>query len=85
MPLTARESDVIRLLAVGRTNKEIARGLTMALGTVKVHIERIFGKLGTSTRSETAVRAIELGLVDPPEGLPGTRRPPGTAPLVTSV
>ncbi len=65
-PLTTRESDVIRLLAVGKTNKEIASGLTMALGTVKVHIERIFGKLGTSTRSETAVRAIELGLVEPP-------------------
>ena len=70
-PLTARESDVIRLLAEGKTNKEIAGGLALALGTVKVHVERIFAKLGASTRSEAAVRAIEFGLVDPPGTLAG--------------
>lgn len=63
--LTPRELDVLRLLACGRTNKEIAAGLVIAVGTVKVHVERIFGKLGTSTRSEAAVRAIELGVVEP--------------------
>jgi DNA-binding NarL/FixJ family response regulator len=63
--LTPRELDVLRLLACGRTNKEIAAGLVVAVGTVKVHVERIFGKLGTSTRSEAAVRAIELGIVEP--------------------
>lgn len=63
--LTPRELDVLRLLATGRTNKEIANSLIVAVGTVKVHLERIFGKLGTSNRSEAAVRAIELGIVEP--------------------
>jgi DNA-binding NarL/FixJ family response regulator len=68
--LTARELDVLRLLASGRTNKEIASQLIVALGTVKVHVERILSKLGSTNRSEAAVRAIELGLVKPAEGLP---------------
>ncbi|GAC1666448.1 MAG: response regulator transcription factor [Candidatus Limnocylindrales bacterium] len=63
--LTPRELDVLRLLACGQTNKEIANRLILAVGTVKVHVERIFGKLGTTNRSEAAVRAIELGIVDP--------------------
>lgn len=62
--LTPRELDVLQLLALGRTNKEIASGLVVSVGTVKVHVERIFGKLGTTTRSEAAVRAIRLGIVE---------------------
>lgn len=69
--LTTRELDVLRLLAKGNTNKEIASGLVVAVGTVKVHVERIFGKLGTSTRSAAAVRAIQMGIVEPPEGPTG--------------
>lgn len=63
--LTRRELDVLRLLASGRSNKEIASSLVVAVGTVKVHIERILGKLGASNRSEAAIRAIELGIVEP--------------------
>lgn len=63
--LTRRELDVLRLLASGRSNKEIAGSLVVAVGTVKVHIERILGKLGASNRSEAAIRAIELGIVEP--------------------
>ncbi|MCI0583273.1 MAG: response regulator transcription factor [Chloroflexi bacterium] len=62
-PLTPREIQVVRLVAHGLTNREIAGGLAMAVGTVKVHLEHILGKLGAVDRTEAAVRAVELGLV----------------------
>jgi DNA-binding NarL/FixJ family response regulator len=72
--LTPRELEVLRLLATGRTNKEIASQLIVALGTVKIHVERILSKLGSTNRSEAAVRAIELGLVKPGREAPGRIR-----------
>lgn len=61
--LTPRETSVLRLLAQGRTNREIAAELRLAVGTVKVHIEHILAKLSVSDRTQAAVRAIELGLI----------------------
>jgi DNA-binding NarL/FixJ family response regulator len=64
-PLTPREEEVLRVLASGRTNQQIAQTLVISRGTVKVHVERIIRKLGVSDRTQAAVRAIELGLVSP--------------------
>lgn len=67
-PLTARELEVLRLLAQGRTNPEIAAHLGNSRGTVKVHVEHIIAKLGASDRTQAAVRAAELGLLTPRSG-----------------
>jgi DNA-binding NarL/FixJ family response regulator len=64
--LTQREMDVVRLIAEGKTNAEIAQSLIISVGTVKVHVERIIGKLGVSDRTQAAVRAVELGYVTSP-------------------
>jgi DNA-binding NarL/FixJ family response regulator len=61
--LTPRETTVLRLLAQGRTNREIAAELRVAVGTVKVHVEHILAKLAVSDRTQAAVRAAELGLL----------------------
>jgi DNA-binding NarL/FixJ family response regulator len=64
--LTQRELDVLRLVAEGKTNAEIAQSLFISVGTVKVHVERIIAKLGVSDRTQAAVRAVELGYLTPP-------------------
>jgi DNA-binding NarL/FixJ family response regulator len=61
--LTARELDVLRLLANGQTNKELARSLSVTIATVKTHVEHIIAKLGVADRTQAAVRAVELGLL----------------------
>lgn len=61
--LTARETDVLRLLATGKTNRQIAQELHLSLSTIKGHLERIISKLGVSDRTQAAVRALELGLL----------------------
>jgi DNA-binding NarL/FixJ family response regulator len=61
--LTPREHEVLRLLAQGQTNREIAKALVVSVGTVKVHVEHIIAKLGVSDRTQAAVRAVELGLL----------------------
>jgi two-component system, NarL family, response regulator LiaR len=63
--LTEREVEVLRLLPHGKTNREIAAELHLSLSTVKKRLERIISKLGVSDRTQAAVKAIELGLVDP--------------------
>lgn len=62
-PLSARELEVLRLVAAGRSNREIADRLVISIRTVKKHVENIHGKLGASNRTEAAARARELGLV----------------------
>ena len=62
-PLTERELDVLRLLAEGRSNRQIAETLFIALGTVKTHIHNICGKLDAENRSQAVIRARELQLV----------------------
>lgn len=64
--LTQREMDVVRLIAEGKTNGEIAQSLIISVGTVKVHVERIIDKLGVSDRTQAAVRAVELGYITSP-------------------
>ncbi len=67
-PLTPREVEVLGLLARGQSNPQIARTLTISKATVKVHVERIIRKLGVSDRTQAAVRAIDLGLLEPDSG-----------------
>lgn len=66
-PLTPREVEVLRSIARGRSNKEIAFDLHMAAGTVKVHVERILRKLSVANRAEATMRAVRLGILDPEE------------------
>jgi DNA-binding NarL/FixJ family response regulator len=62
-PLTPREAEVLQLMVQGDTNREIARHLSVAVNTVKNHVQRIIAKLEVSDRTQAAVRAIEFGLV----------------------
>jgi DNA-binding NarL/FixJ family response regulator len=63
--LTPRERDVLRLVALGQTNREIGKTLGFTSSTAKTHVEHLIGKLGVSDRTQAAVRAIKLGLVSP--------------------
>jgi DNA-binding NarL/FixJ family response regulator len=65
--LTRREVEVVRLVAVGQTNREIARELFLSPRTVDTHVQNIRMKLGCRSRADAARRATELGLVAPPE------------------
>jgi LuxR family transcriptional regulator, maltose regulon positive regulatory protein len=62
-PLTERDLQVLRLVAAGTSNREIAVRLTVTLGTVKKHLNNIFGKLGVESRTQALARARELGLL----------------------
>ena len=62
-PLSARERTVLRLLANGMDNAQIARALDIAVSTVKAHSNHIFGKLGVHSRLEAVLRAQELNLL----------------------
>ena len=62
-PLSVRERGVLRLLAEGRSNKEIAGELGIAEGTVKNHMSNVLGKLGVLDRTQAALRARELDLI----------------------
>ena len=62
-PLTEREMEVLRLLAEGLSNREIATRLYLAEGTVKNYVSSILGKLGARDRTQAALRARELGLI----------------------
>ena len=63
-PLTPREAEVLGLVSHGHTNREIAGQLFVAVGTVKVHVEHILAKLGAADRTDAAVRAHEMGLLE---------------------
>jgi len=62
-PLTARETDILRLMVEGLTNQAIAQVLSLSAGTVKGYAHTILQKLGTNDRTQAAVKAIRLGLV----------------------
>jgi len=63
-PLTARQREILRMVALGLENKQIARRLGIGVHTVKTHVSRIIRKLGVHTRTEAAVIATRRGLVD---------------------
>jgi len=62
-PLTRREREVLRLMAAGASNKEIARALHAADGTIKNHASAIFAKLGVRDRTRAVLKALELGIL----------------------
>ena len=62
-PLSERELDILRLLAQGMTNREIAQRLYLAEGTVKNYVTHILGKIGARDRTQAALRGRELGLL----------------------
>ena len=61
--LSTRELEVLRLLVVGRRNREIAGALDITEGTVKLHVSSILGKLGVADRTEAVTRALQRGIV----------------------
>lgn len=61
--LTPRELEALRLLALGRTNRQIAQEMLVSLSSTKAYVGRIIDKLGVSDRTQAAVRAVELGLL----------------------
>jgi two-component system, NarL family, response regulator LiaR len=69
--LTVREREVLRLLAHGKSNKEIASKLFISETTVKTHVSNILMKLGVASRTQAALYAVQIGLIslESPEGL----------------
>lgn len=64
-PLTPRETEILRLLASGFSNREIAEALHLAEGTVKNHLSTLLAKLGVRDRTRAVLRALHLGLLAP--------------------
>jgi DNA-binding NarL/FixJ family response regulator len=64
--LTPRESEVLRLIAAGRSNREIARALFVSEATVKTHVNRIFAKTGSRDRAQAMRYAYTHGYATPP-------------------
>jgi DNA-binding NarL/FixJ family response regulator len=62
--LTAREIGVLRLIAGGNANKEIARGLSVSEQTVKVHVRNILSKLGVNDRTHAVTVGLKRGIID---------------------
>ena len=62
LQLTPREQQVLAQLALGRSNREIARALSLAEKTVKTHVSAIFTKLGVADRTQAALHAVRAGL-----------------------
>ncbi len=62
-PLTARETEVLRLMAGGYSNKEIAQALSKSDGTIKNHVSHILAKLGVRDRTRAVLKAIEMNAI----------------------
>ncbi len=79
--LSKRQRQILELLVQARSNKEIARTLQLAEGTVKIHVAALFGKLGVKRRSAAAVMGAQLLT---PTLKPNEVSPPATAPVPSS-
>jgi LuxR family maltose regulon positive regulatory protein len=64
-PLSDRELEVLKLIAAGLSNREIAQRLFLSISTVKVHIYNLYGKLGVHSRTQAVHRATALGILPP--------------------
>ena len=73
--LTAREAEVVRLMAGGYSNREIARALGTAEGTIKNHVSSILAKFGARDRTRAVLKALETGLLRAPPGATHGRDP----------
>ena len=62
-PLTEREAEVLKLIARGMANKQIAREMFVAISTIKTHVNNLYRKLGVSSRTQAALYAARVGLV----------------------
>jgi predicted ATPase/DNA-binding CsgD family transcriptional regulator len=69
-PLTERELEILRLIAEGLSNREIAQKLVLAVGTVKWYNKQIYSKLGVHSRTQAVARAKEVGLLDAQPDVP---------------
>jgi len=63
LPLTVKETEILACLARGYSNGEIAIQLNVTIGTVKSHINNLFGKMGVNSRSKVVAKGMELGLI----------------------
>jgi DNA-binding CsgD family transcriptional regulator/N-acetylneuraminic acid mutarotase len=79
--LSERELEILRLVATGASNKEIALQLFISSNTVKVHLRNIFSKVGAASRTEAAMYAVRIGLI---EGVPGLPPADGSHPTPTT-
>lgn len=64
--LTERETHVLRLLALGQSNREIAQALSISEKTVKTHVSNVLAKLNVTSRTQAALYAVRIGLVEQP-------------------
>lgn len=66
--LTRREAEVLRLMARGLSNTEVAEQLFLGVQTVKTHVSSLLGKLGARDRTQAVIAAYESGFVAPDQG-----------------
>jgi NarL family two-component system response regulator LiaR len=74
-PLTGREIEVLRLVAQGKNNRDIAEELTITEGTVRVHVSSILGKLHLASRTQATLYALREGLASLDDGREGAQAP----------
>jgi DNA-binding NarL/FixJ family response regulator len=76
--LTQRETDIMSLLAEGKSNREISRSLFLSEKTVKAHLAAIFRKLGVTNRTQAAMAAVSMGIGPNPRSPEGGGEPSET-------